>query len=133
MADLTAKQEEFARVYVLTSNASEAYRTAYDVEETTKPETIWSNASRILADSKVKTRVLELQEEAKRLCLVSIGSLTQELEEARSHAMKDEKGASAAVSAIMGKAKLHKLLDEEKATGGVNVTIAINGQDAAIL
>lgn len=41
-----------------------------------------------------------------------------ELEEARLHALKDDKGASAAVSAIMGKAKLHGLLiDKGELTG----------------
>src|SRR5690348_11454050 len=101
MSDLTPKQEAFCLAYVETGNASEAYRRSYDVAEDTKPETIWSNASRILADSKVSARVQELQQEARSLALVSIGTLTQELEEARRHAMNDEKGASAAVSAII--------------------------------
>ena len=36
---LTPKQEKFAQVYVETSNASEAYRQAYDALKM-KPETI---------------------------------------------------------------------------------------------
>ena len=82
----------------------------------------------------MSARVKELQKEARDLAMVSIGTLTHELEEARAHAMKDEKGASAAVSAIMGKAKLHKLLDEEKSAGsGVSVQVIIAGRDASIL
>jgi hypothetical protein len=50
--------------------------------------------------------------------MVSVDSLTQELEEARKLAMSDEKGASAAVSAIMGKAKLHGLLIDKKQLTG---------------
>lgn len=133
MAELTAKQEAFCLAYLQTGNASEAYRTAFDVSPETKPETIWSEASRTLAIPKVSARVLELRDAAREIALVSIGSLTQELEEARTHAMKDEKGASAAVSAIMGKAKLHKLLEDDKQTAHVAVSVVIESRDAAIL
>jgi phage terminase small subunit len=115
---LTGKQEAFARAYVEIGNASEAYRKIYTVKPDTKPETVWANASRVLADSKVAARVAELQEAAKQLTLVSVESLTLELEEARRLAMADEKGASAAVAAVMGKAKLHGLLiDKNEHTG----------------
>lgn len=134
MSALTPKQEAFCLAYVQTGNASEAYRRSYNVAEETKPETIWSEASRLVADPKVSARIMELQERAREIALVSVGSLTDELEKARSHAMADPKGAAAAVSAIMGKAKLHKLLDEEKAAGsGVAVTVVIGTRDAAIL
>jgi phage terminase small subunit len=116
--ELTAKQEAFAVAYVETGNGSKAYRLSHDVGADTKPETVWSNASRLLADSKVKARVQALQAEARDLLMVSVGTLTDELEQARKLAMKDEKGASAAVSATMGKAKLHGLLvDKAELTG----------------
>jgi phage terminase small subunit len=121
MSDLTPKQEAFALCYIETGNASEAYRRSYDVSPDTKPESIWVNASKLLADAKVSQRVKLLQEEARALAIVSVGTLTTELEEARLHAMKDDKGASAAVSAVMGKAKLHGLLVDKMAatdTGG---------------
>lgn len=131
--DLTAKQEAFCLAYVETGNASEAYRRSYDVSPDTKPESIWTNASKLMSDAKVSLRVKELQLEARAITLVSVGTLTQELEEARAHAMKDEKGASAAVSAIMGKAKLHKLLDDEKNTNQLAVTVVIQSDDACML
>jgi phage terminase small subunit len=131
--NLTQKQEAFCLAYVETGNASEAYRRSYDVGEDTKPETIWPNASRLLADSKVSARVLELRSLARDMAMVTVGSLTEELEAARQHAMKDEKGASAAVSAIMGKAKLHRLLEEERQQTGVSVSVVIAAKDAAIL
>ena len=134
MSDLTAKQEAFALAYVETGNASEAYRRSHDVGADTKPETVWREASRLLANPKVATRIKELQQEARDIAMVSIGTLTEELELARVKAMGEGKGASAAVSAIMGKAKLHKLLDEDKAAGaGVAVQVVITGRDAAIL
>ncbi|WP_395448692.1 terminase small subunit [Aminobacter sp. UC22_36] len=118
MSDLTAKQEAFALAYVETGNGSEAYRRAYEVRADTKPETIWSEASRLLANPTVAARVKELQQQARDLAMVSIGTLTGELELARVKAMGDEKGASAAVSAIMGKAKLHGLLVEKAEVTG---------------
>ncbi|ESZ06477.1 MULTISPECIES: terminase small subunit [unclassified Mesorhizobium] len=113
MPELTAQQEAFAAAYVETGNGSKAYRLSYDVGADTKPETVWSNASRLLADSKVKARVKDLQAEARELLMVSVGTLTDELESARAKAMAEPKGASAAVSATLGKAKLHGLLIEK--------------------
>jgi phage terminase small subunit len=126
MVSLTGKQETFARAYVETGNASEAYRTAYIVKSQTKPEPIWQESSRLLANPKVSARVAELHEAAKQLTLVSVESLTLELEEARQLAMADEKGASAAVAAVMGKAKLHGLLiekNEHTGKGGAPIEV----------
>jgi 2',3'-cyclic-nucleotide 2'-phosphodiesterase (5'-nucleotidase family) len=129
MSDLTAKQEAFALAYVETGKGAEAYRRAYEVGADTKPETVWSEASRLLANPAVAARVKELQQQARDLAMVSIGTLTGELELARVKAMGDEKGASAAVSAIMGKAKLHGLLVEKaEVTGkdGAPLTSAVD-------
>jgi phage terminase small subunit len=57
---LTPKQEKFAHKYVETGNASEAYRFAYDAENTSLPA-IHVAASRLLDNSKVALRVTELQ------------------------------------------------------------------------
>ena len=113
MADkLTPKQEAFAAAFIETSNASEAYRTAYDVREDTKPESIWVNASKLLSDAKVAQRVAELQQEHRERHAVTVDSLTLELEEARIVATSEKQGA-AMTSATMGKAKLHGLLVEK--------------------
>jgi len=133
MPELTAKQEAFCLGYVETGNASEAYRRAYEVGADTKPESVWTNASKLLADAKVKQRVADLQIMARDIALVSVGTLTKELEDARSHAMADPKGAAAAVSAIMGKAKLHRLLDEDRNLNQLAVTVVIQADDARIL
>jgi len=112
MADLTPKQEAFAQVYVETGNASEAYRQAYDVSDSTKPESVWQEASRVLADLKVSSRVIGLQEEARERHSVTIDSLTLELNENRKLA-KNEKQSAAMTAATMGKAKLHGLLSDK--------------------
>ena len=120
VSKITAKQEAFSLAYVETGNASEAYRRAYDVRPDTKPESIWREACRILASEIVAARVMELQDAARERAMVTVHGLTAELEEARLLAMTDEKGASAAVSAIMGKAKLHGLLVDKKEHSGPN-------------
>ncbi len=111
---LTPKQEAFARAYVETGNASEAYRRAYNVGSNTKAETINKRASELLTNGEVAGRVAELQAKAAERTMITVESLTVKLEEARLHALKDEKGASAAVSAIMGMAKLHGLLIDKQ-------------------
>ena len=132
MAGLTPKQEAFARAYVETGNASEAYRRSYDVAENCKPETIWSNACQLLSDTKVSQRVMELQEAARNRTLVTVESLTRELDEARDLALADPKGAAAAVSATMGKAKLHGLLIDKQETKGTFELTSKEQRDAAV-
>lgn len=132
--ELTAKQEAFAFAYIEEGNASKAYRLTHDVSADTKPETVWSEASRTLALPKVAARVKELREQARAAHLVSVGTLTEELESARTKAMAEPKGASAAVSATLGKAKLHGLLiDKAEVTGkdGKELVPAVDGRDLA--
>ncbi len=111
---LTQKQESFCLAYIETGNASEAYRRAYDAENC-KPETIFKRASELLASGDVTGRVAELKAQAAERAIVSVLSLTQELEEARAlaHSLGQP---SAAVSASMGKAKLHGLLTDKQQT-----------------
>ena len=58
---LTPKQERFAHEVALGKTQAEAYRTAFNVKPTTKPETSQANACRLMADSNVSTRVAELR------------------------------------------------------------------------
>ena len=68
---LTEKQERFCNYYLdCDGNASEAYRMAYDASKM-QPETIWSNASRMLASNKVATRIAELRSERAELSKVN--------------------------------------------------------------
>jgi phage terminase small subunit len=58
---LTPKQRKFAEEYVNTGNASEAYRRAYDVSETTSNEVIKVKASELLKNGNISVTVKELQ------------------------------------------------------------------------
>lgn len=113
---MTPKQEAFALAYVETGNASEAYRRAYNAENM-KPEAVWVEASRTLADPNVSLRVMELQQENAERLFVTVDSLTRELDEDRQLA-RQEGQASAAISAVMGKAKLHGLITDKKELSG---------------
>lgn len=58
---LTAKQEAFAQAIADGMSQADAYRTAFDVKPTTKPETIHKRASELMADGDVSGRVTSLK------------------------------------------------------------------------
>ncbi|WP_434513794.1 terminase small subunit [Dechloromonas sp. ARDL1] len=58
---LTPKQEKFAQEVASGKSQADAYRAAFDCARS-KPETIQSHASRLMADGKVSARVKELRE-----------------------------------------------------------------------
>lgn len=60
---LTVKQNIFCQQYVLTGNASEAYRLSYNAENM-KTETIHRKATEVMANGKVAARIHELQRQA---------------------------------------------------------------------
>lgn len=63
MSKLTLKQEKFVAAYLETGNATEAYRRAYDCANM-QPATINRNAAAQLENSKIATRLAELQAQA---------------------------------------------------------------------
>tara|TARA_B100000767_G_scaffold269944_1_gene292707 strand:+ start:612 stop:1040 length:429 start_codon:yes stop_codon:yes gene_type:complete len=109
---LTPKQDAFAMAYIETGNASEAYRTAYDVNDNTSDNTISVEASKLRKNPKITLRILELQELLRVRHSITVDSLTKELEQARLTAQEAGQ-ASIMVSATMGKAKLHGLLTDK--------------------
>ncbi len=79
MRKLTEKQEKFCNYYLdCDGNASEAYRMSYDASKM-QPETIWSNASRMLANSKVAARIDELRSQRAEASKVSRDKVEQVL------------------------------------------------------
>jgi phage terminase small subunit len=110
--ELTPKQAAFARAYVETGNASEAYRQSYEV---TNPAAEWIavNACQLLSDTNVRLRVQELQAAATERTLVTVESITRELEEVREAAFAAA-DFSPSVTAIMGKARVNGLITDKK-------------------
>ena len=127
---LTIKQEAFARAYVETGNASEAYRRSYNAENT-KQEIVAVRACELLAHSKVSVMVQQLKDQAAERHAVTVDSLVNELEEARIAALTAESPQSAAaVSATMGKAKLmgldKQILDLKSSDGSMTPRAALD-------
>ncbi len=133
--DLTPKQEKFCLKYIETGNASEAYRQSYDAEKM-KPETVNRSAKELLDNHKIAARLAVLRQISQERHAVTVESITKELDESRQLATAD-KQHSAAITASMGKAKLHGLITD-KATvsadlavsGGVSIYLPENGRPA---
>lgn len=66
MKKLTIKQEKFSQLVVTLGNQSEAYRQAYDVSPTTTTESINEQASVLMSDLKISSRVEQLRKETKK-------------------------------------------------------------------
>ena len=109
---LTIKQENFCMKYVELGNASEAYRSAYNAENTSD-KTINEKASRLLKKGKVGARLAELKAEHKDRHNISVDLIVDRLEEARELALSKNQ-ASAAVGAAMGQAKVAGLLVDKQ-------------------
>ena len=105
---LTPKQQKFVYKYLETGNASEAYRQSYNVENM-KPDTIKVAASKVLQNYNVQEAVNKGQQKAQEAHEVTLASITKELDEARTLAI-DIKQPASAISASLGKAKIHGLV-----------------------
>jgi hypothetical protein len=101
---LTPKQELFVAGYIETSNASEAYRRAYNVKPTTKDETIRVNAAKLLADTNVALRIRTLQERASTTVMLTRAWVLERLmrNADRGHD-KDDLAASNKALELLGK------------------------------
>ena len=100
---MTPKQELFAQAYLETSNASEAYKRAYNTQA--NANTVNRKASQLLKHPEVSTHITVLQNEQRKKHHLTLDDLLQELEQSRLLALENIQ-CSAAISATMGKAKL---------------------------
>jgi phage terminase small subunit len=100
---MTPKQELFAQVYLETSNASEAYKQAYNTQA--NANTVNRKASQLLKHPEVSTHIIELQNEQRKKHHLTLDDILQELEQSRLLALENIQ-CSAAVTATMSKAKL---------------------------
>lgn len=100
---MTPKQELFAQVYLETSNASEAYKQAYNTQA--NANTVNRKASQLLKHPEVSTHIIELQNEQRKKHHLTLDDILHELEQTRLLALKN-KQCSAAINATMSKAKL---------------------------
>lgn len=66
---VTPKQEKFAQYIADGMNQSEAYRAAFNIAPTTKPESVTVRASELMANSNVRVRVSELRAKLAEIAL----------------------------------------------------------------
>jgi hypothetical protein len=125
MAQLNNQQwEKAAQVFVETGNKTEAFRQAgYSTNST--EQVITGNVQRLFRREPVLTRVAELQAAQAKLHAVTIESLTEQLREDRQLAYS-VKNPSAAVSAVMGMARLHGLDKQVLSADPINPPSLIN-------
>lgn len=93
---LTPKQEAFVLAYLKTGNATEAYRSAYDVKSMSD-ENVWSEASKLLKHPKVAPRLASIQAKVEERAIISkewvISRLVENVERAmQAEAVKDAEG-----------------------------------------
>lgn len=106
------KHERFAQELAKGRSAAEAYVAAgYKANR--------GNAGTLKANQVIRRRVREIQQAGAKRAAVTVESLTEELDEARAIALKKGQ-VSAAVSATLGKAKLHGLGAETRRLTGPN-------------
>lgn len=126
MAGLTEKQEKFCKAFIETGNQSEAYRRSYNTSKM-KPESVARKASELMRNVNVAARLDEMRQHVAKRHDCTVDSLVAELEEIKQVALSAETPqTSAAVSAVMGKAKLcglDKQLVELSGTVGVRRTL----------
>ena len=75
---LTINQEKFAQEYILTGNASEAYRRAYPKSLKWKENAVVVAGSKLLAKGNVSVRVAELRAKGQEQFEIDINRLLQE-------------------------------------------------------
>jgi len=109
VTELSPVQEKFAREFVQGGTAADAYRKANPKARKWKAEAVHVEAHRTKEDPKVRLRIEELQAAAREKHNITIERLTEMLQEDRALAHKVD-APSAAVSAVMGIAKLHGLV-----------------------
>ena len=61
MSSLTPKQEKFCQCVVSGMTQADAYRASYKVRANTKPDSVISQASELMADPRIYSRVVELR------------------------------------------------------------------------
>jgi len=102
---LTAKQEVFAQAVASGKSQADAYRAAFNVKPTTKPETVQANASRLMANSMVAARVAEIRAPIVKKAQITLESHLADLMGLRNMAVKAENfGVALSAEIARGKA-----------------------------
>lgn len=125
MTKLTIKQEKFCLLFIELGNASEAYRQVYNVDKML-PATINRAAKQLTDNSKIATRISELQEVTRKKHNITLDTITSDFIEARNLA-KELGKPDPMVAATAHIARLHGIgTDDPAIKPKTNVTISFN-------
>jgi phage terminase small subunit len=125
---LTPKQQGYSDDVISGMSQVDAYKNNYATSGMSE-KTIHEEASRLAAHPKISARRFEAQSAAQERNIVTIQSITAELDQARDLADR-LKNPAAMTGAIMGKAKVNGLLiDKVDAKQTFNVTISRDDAD----
>jgi len=75
---LSKEHEDFCQEVIATGNPAEAYRRCVAVSSETKPTTVWSQATRLMAKPSVRARIDELKARAAEYAHVTPGRIMAE-------------------------------------------------------
>ena len=131
---LTPKQREFARLVACGHTQADAYRIAYDVKRA-KPETVARNASKLMHNTYVATRVKELLREARVEDILSVGEHMLHIIEDREAAKADGNHTAVAannrtLATILGMTTNTLVLAAEKSETDDELVARLAGGDA---
>lgn len=101
---ITSQQEKFAQSVASGMSQSDAYRAAYKVKPTTKTESVNQNASRLMADVNISSRVDEIRKTVVKAAQLTLETHLNDLKGLRNMATKAEQ-YSAAISAEVARGK----------------------------
>lgn len=128
---LTPKQEKFCQGIVKGLSQADAYRDAYNVGDDTKQDSVYEQASALMNDLKIASRIKELRAEVTQEIKYTKADCFRQLQEA--FAVAAEQNNSQAMRAAADSCA--KLLGLNEETDGVNVsvtmmpTVKINGEE----
>lgn len=112
MSGLTVKREAFCIAYIENGgDGAKAYRSAFNAENM-KPETVWNEASKLLASPKVAARVAELRAGVVERHAITVDDILAQIDEDRDFARQLEQAAPA-ISATTLKAKILGMLTDK--------------------
>ena len=101
---ITSQQEKFAQCVASGMTQSDAYREAYDVKPTTKAASVNQQASVLMADLNIASRVEEIRQPIVEAAQLTLDSHLSDLKGLRNMATK-QKQFSAAISAEVARGK----------------------------
>jgi phage terminase small subunit len=125
---LTPKQEAFAIAVASGMTQADAYREAFTVKPTTKPESVLQLASRLMAKVNIRSRVDELKKPIIEAAGITLESHLARLEHLGKKA-EDAESFTAAISAEVARGKVAQLYTERiEHTGNFSIGVRINGK-----